>query len=1080
MSFVHKIEFPPYRILSDADVLYRGEQVVQVEPRAVQVLRYLAEHHDRVVSKEELLDNVWPDVFTTDAVLKKAVLQARRSLSDDANNARFIETHHGCGYRFVAQVSITPVNAETPQPCLPVFTGPLQGLSLESTRYKTATYPDYDQLVGREAELQALRAEYISTVKGAGRPVLITGEAGIGKTQLARYFAQWAREQRAVCAYARFFDYRGCRLATYEVFLDLLRAVVRTSNASKSADQLDLRTLVKQTLLVDLPEELFSEPRTESSSPRVQSSEGDQFRAIVPISKCFARLSRISPFVLILDDLQWADEASLELIGYLMRTAQREPLMLVGLIRADEADICDSRLGNWLRQQASYRSYSVVSLKPLSEDACRTAIGAIYGEDPDNLQLPARDLQTLHQLTGGNPYFLTEMCRLLAADGVITCGADQPPRWNGIQDLRLPETLVMAARTKLDRFCDEIRDLLDQASVIGDEFRVDTLSLMASKSEDAIEGLLREAVSSGVLSERVLSAGEDWRFGHTLLRRVLYDGLSPRRRKRLHLQAAQAIEIVYARESDRVAGVLSSHYEAGGDALQTLNWSMRAWQAARSRWSWNEAVISIERAHRAARDVDGVDHNQLSTEDRFKLMFGLSESYCAVGKLKESEAILGQAMSLAQELGDQRSLAEALLQKGLTKTGLGLNREAVNATEAALEIYRELGDEPGTNLALVQLGTTRVAMGEYEGAAQLIQQSITRMEMDTYIAARALGVVGWARVLQGSYAEGVPMLEHALGYHTRVGDVRQQAQTLRRLHWAYLSKGRYEGAIRLANHARAHFRAAGDVDGEAKMNLGIGQARIGQGLLEEGIELLSRTLEKFRLIGDTHCEAESLWLLGRAHSECGRFEEAGLLLLGSLEIVQQVSDRDDEFRVLTDIARLKIGQQEYLAGLGAADQAIEIAEELQNRDGIGFALVERARAYLNLNRPQKALEAAERAVMLLDETESGERWRAYWTLATVLDQVTEKRALRNKDRALQALRRSIELLREVRDEIDESDRRRREGVTRARSGPAGDLQKLLLRLDSKTEADDITSEWLLDEPLTKSGQLRLVKLPKAI
>ncbi|MFP5260495.1 MAG: FHA domain-containing protein [Blastocatellia bacterium] len=96
--------FDPFHLPEDVDLLYNGEEVVPLEPRAVRVLRYLAQNHDRVVPKEELLEGVWPDVFTTDGVLKRAISQVRRALGDDAGGARFIETYHRRGYRFIAHV----------------------------------------------------------------------------------------------------------------------------------------------------------------------------------------------------------------------------------------------------------------------------------------------------------------------------------------------------------------------------------------------------------------------------------------------------------------------------------------------------------------------------------------------------------------------------------------------------------------------------------------------------------------------------------------------------------------------------------------------------------------------------------------------------------------------------------------------------------------------------------------------------------------------------------------------------------------------------------------------------------------
>lgn len=96
--------FEPFHIPEGVDLLFREDEVIALEPRAVRVLRYLAENHERVVSKDELLEAVWPDVFTTDGVLKKAISQARHALSDDPKQARFIETYHRRGYRFIAPV----------------------------------------------------------------------------------------------------------------------------------------------------------------------------------------------------------------------------------------------------------------------------------------------------------------------------------------------------------------------------------------------------------------------------------------------------------------------------------------------------------------------------------------------------------------------------------------------------------------------------------------------------------------------------------------------------------------------------------------------------------------------------------------------------------------------------------------------------------------------------------------------------------------------------------------------------------------------------------------------------------------
>jgi hypothetical protein len=135
--------------------------------------------------------------------------------------------------------------------------------------------------------------------------------------------------------------------------------------------------------------------------------------------------------------------------------------------------------------------------------------------------------------------------------------------------------------SKLDRLSPQTRDILEHAAVIGDEFRIETISLTAERREAEITQAIEEGLRSGVLSEHGLSSGEDCRFYHNVLRRVLYETLSVRKRRRLHAQTARALESVYASEPDRVAAAISAQHEAAGDARRTFEWSMRAWQAAR-------------------------------------------------------------------------------------------------------------------------------------------------------------------------------------------------------------------------------------------------------------------------------------------------------------------------------------------------------------------------------------------------------------------------------------------------------------------------------------------------------------------
>lgn len=1090
------LHFPPFRIPANIDLLYRDDEVVALERRAVRVLRYLAAHSDRVVTKEELLEAVWPDTFTTDGVLKRAISQARRALGDAADEARFIQTFHGQGYQFIAPLQ--SASSAVPPAATATLTPP-PTLSIPPTLPAPASIfnavPDYNQLVGRDAELALLQSEYQRALAGRSQPVLLFGEPGLGKTQLGRAFANWVREQGALCLYAQFFDYQASRRAPYEIFLDLLRSVLGTGATGNLAqrDQLDLRALAQSQLNVALPEELFSDlnadPRASATTGKLSVTAGLResartgalalrratgalgsvsgnaqstmvTRAVAPLSQCFLRASRQRPLVLLLDDLQWADEASREVIGYLMRSLQREPLLLVGLARSEALETTANNqphpLAEWLKRQASQRSYSSHTLRPLNAEGCRAAIEAVFGCSAQALNLPAHDLQTLVRITGGNPYFLTEMLRLLVAEGVI--GLAPAPQsgwlWRGIKDLTLPVTIVMAAQAKLDRLSDEVRELAECAAVLGDEFRVETLAQTTRHSEEEIEQFLRAAVRHGVLSERGVTAGNDARFYHTTLRQVLYEGLSPRRRKRLHLQAAQAIETVYQTEPERVADALSAHYEAAGDFTRAFDWSLRAWQAAANRLAWSEAVISLARAQRVAENLNAAGA-RLNDGDRLRLLLAAGEAGYAVGKLQESETAYQEASQLARRLNDQATLALTLLQLGETRTALGHYREAAAVTGQALELQRALHDEEGAALALLQLGSIEVRLGNYETAAELAQQARAGAAHNSELEASACGLLGWARALQGRFAEGVSLLEQAVDHINGSNGEQRRVLLLRRTHWAELSRGRYEAALKLAVRARDEARRIGDATGEAQMTMGIGQVRVAQGLYAEGIELLTQARAALRTVGDAHTEAEAAWLLGRAHCESGNLDEARALLETALTTVREVGDRDDEFRVLTDLARLRLAANDAPGALEHARAAVQLAEALHNRDGLGLALIELARALAATDEPKEAHAAIEQALALLEGTASGERWRGYWAQAQLL------MAAKQTSAALEVMRQCVALLADTRRQLDDNDQARRAAITQARRGPARALHQLLLAQQLHDEAGEVARAWQL-------------------
>ena len=496
--------------------------------------------------------------------------------------------------------------------------------AVEPSPDPSSTDPDFDQLVGRDHVLQLLRTELRRSLAGGGEPVLVLGEAGIGKTQLARHFAAAVRAEGARCLVAHFFDYQGSRLAPYETLLDLLGSALETEGTAAADASLPLAERIRARLGIALPPELG---HAAGNGPVRAPADPGQVSAA--LGRCFRKLSRERPLVLLLDDLQWADDASRQVVGYLMRTAVDDPLLIVGLARVEEAEEQSHPLSIWLRQQAAARGFTSVRLRALSDTEVGTQVARVFGAS-GGITLPPDVTVTLHQLTGGNPYFLVETIRFLLERGLLARSEDKTGwKWHdpegllagGIVEsgstrstaerLVLPASLAAAAGARLDRLSPEVRALVETAAVLGEEFRLRTLAAVEGRDEAAIEPLLAAATREGVISESGLSPGEDARFAHTLLRRACYAEVPARRRRKLHERVAETLQATYRDGLDRVAPAVAAHLAAAGQQGAALRWYLRAGRAASARGQWKEASEALERARavadEAARAGDEVD-----------------------------------------------------------------------------------------------------------------------------------------------------------------------------------------------------------------------------------------------------------------------------------------------------------------------------------------------------------------------------------------------------------------------------------------------------------------------------------------
>ncbi len=541
--------------------LRRRGKVVKLEPRAFDVLLHLLHHRERVVSKTELLDGVWQGAAVSESVLPSCVAAVRRAVGDDRRGA-VIATVHGRGYRFAAAVARSPG-------------GPRADGDLVPLPAPAADTP----FVGRDPAIQSLRAGLASALSGHGRLLLLVGEPGIGKTRTAQEFGAQARRRGALVYSARCHEGGGA--PAFWPWVRLLRACIEDADAATLPHDLGPGVAEIANLAPELRERLGDVPE----APPL-GNEQARFRLFESVTRFLLALARRKPLVLMLDDLHWADDASLQLLRFATGEIAHAPVLLIGAYRDVEVhrgNPLATVLGALAREPVCER----IALRGLPARDVALLVEGVGGRPPS-----ARMLSSVCEMTEGNPFFVQEVVRLLA-DGPAE-------NWDeaGSSPLALPQSVRDAIGRRLDSLSSECNRVLRVASVLGRDFASGQLSRVSGVERDRLLDALGEAVSAHVLAESPENPGV-YVFGHALIRQTLYDELDNAERVRLHLRTAEALEEACGAHPEPHLAELAHHFflaSAGGDPKRAVHYCTRAAERAQRLLAYEEAARQYGRA----------------------------------------------------------------------------------------------------------------------------------------------------------------------------------------------------------------------------------------------------------------------------------------------------------------------------------------------------------------------------------------------------------------------------------------------------------------------------------------------------
>ena len=568
--------FPPFRLDKVDQTVWRQtagapEQPVFLNPKAFALLQYLIENSGRLVSHEELLDVLWPNVHVQPEVIKSHILSIRTALGDSPRESRYIETVRKRGYRFVASLSDDRVGADA------------------------SAEPDHgSNYVGRSKSLRQLQDALELAARGTPQLVFVVGEPGIGKTALLDQFsAAIGAKEGVLCAIGRCIEGYG----GVEPYYPVLEALTRLARGRPGESLLHALVAIAPTWAVQLPGVLTRETLV---SLREQTSGSARPRMVREFCEWVEEFAATRTLLLVLEDLHWSDYSTVDLISALARRGSSARLLVVATYRPEEAAERAHPIHALSRGLLPQKLCREVLLAPLSE---ADVAAFIVGSD---VSAELRQLAgMIAAQSGGNPLFMVAIFDDLVERGLLVQAAAGWQLQVAVEQIAfaVPRTLNQLIETRIQRLAPTERGLLETASVAGAEFGAATTAPVAELAtqvfEDSCEDLSRRGSFIHRAETKLLPDNlpmQLYGFNHGMYRQVLYGRQGAERRARLHRAIGERLEELYPPDQrGGVAVELAQHFSAAHEWLRALNYLRSALQAAKRRSAHHEALALLDR-----------------------------------------------------------------------------------------------------------------------------------------------------------------------------------------------------------------------------------------------------------------------------------------------------------------------------------------------------------------------------------------------------------------------------------------------------------------------------------------------------
>lgn len=624
--------FGPFRLDTVSHCLWRAEKRVPLTPKAFDVLRYLVDHADRLVTQDEILEALWPETYVNPEGIRKYVLEIRKVLGDRPDQPTFIRTLPKRGYQFVAPV----INERIVAPA---------GVPTEGA----------GTVVGRDAALVELNDRLEKAFRGHRKVIFVTGEAGIGKTTLVDVFQQQAaRHPNLRIARGQCIEGFGGEEAYYPM-LEALGSLLRDAEGGSWLQMLAKRA---PTWLAQFPSLVKAEQKDSLQREILGSTRG---RMVREICEALEAMTAQAPLIVILEDLHWVDTSTLDLISALARRREPAKLLLIGTYRPVDVLLSQSPL-KALKQDLLVRHLChEIAIERLEESDVAEYLAKEFADS----SFPSGLANLIHQHSGGNALFMATIVRDMVKRGLI---ARDQGRWTLtalLQDIYpgIPETLQQMLEIQFEQLSVEEQRLLQSCSVAGERFSVWAAAVMLETAptliEETCDRLAQREQFIRFVGVHEAANGADsahYEFRHALYRQAFYRRLSSPNRTKLHRSLGNGILTACPEAKQEIASELALHFEEGRDYDQAARFLLLSAENASRRFAHGDCIRVLQHALELTSLVAGSTQIELQVQ----LLQRIGDAHYALAAMSDAFAAYEMAAARAAEASLRRVQIDAL------------------------------------------------------------------------------------------------------------------------------------------------------------------------------------------------------------------------------------------------------------------------------------------------------------------------------------------------------------------------------------------------------------------------------------